>query len=239
MGFDPADAARRPSVKDVLPLLRAEQELEREFIAEVTDEPDPPRGWTAAQLTFHLAQWRERLRNALSEAAAGRHVNPPSGSIDELNDVEMAGAGDLTLAGQAARSEAALASLIATLETAGEQPFKWYTAVTTAEAIVRNSYVHPRIHIADQFRERGDVPRSDRLFEETASELRKVDAPGHILGAALFNLASVRATQGRSDEALTLLEEALPMRPDLRAILPGDPEFAALRESPRFRTLLD
>src|SRR4029077_21162410 len=138
---------------------------------------------------------------------------------------------DVTLAGEAARSEAALASLIAALETMGVQPVKWFMATDTAEAIVRNSYVHPRIHIADQFRERGDVPRSDRLFEETASELRKVEAPGNLLGAALFNLASVSATQGRSAEALTLFEEALPMRPDLRAFLPGDPEFAALRES--------
>jgi hypothetical protein len=226
-------------MKDVLPLLRAEQELERQFIAEVTGKPDPPQGWTATQVMFHLAQWRERLWHALTEAAAGQAVNAPSGSIDDLNDAEMAGAVDVTLAGEAARSDAALTSLITMLETTGVQPFKWFTAANTAEAIVRNSYVHPRIHIADQFRERGDVPSSDRLFEETASELRKVEAPGHILGAALFNLASVRATKGRSDEALTLLEEALPMRPDLRAILPGDPEFAALRESPRFRTLLD
>lgn len=226
-------------MKDVLPLLRAELELERQFTAEVTGKPDPPQGWTATQVMFHLVQWRERLWNALTEAAAGQPVNAPSGNIDELNDAEMAGADGATLAGEAARSEAALTSLIAMLETMGGQPFKWYTAATVDEAIVRNSYVHPRIHIADQFRERGDVARSDRVFEETASELRKVEAPGHILGAALFNLASVRATQGRSDEALTLLEEALPMRPDLRAILPGDPEFATLRESPRFRTLLD
>jgi hypothetical protein len=188
---------------------------------------------------FHIAQWRERLWHALTETAAGQAVNAPSGNIDDLNDAEMAGAVHVTLAREAARSDAALTSLIAMLETMGVQPFKWFMAANTAEAIVRNSYVHPRIHIADQFRARGDVPSSDRLFEETASELRKVEAPGHILGAALFNLASVRATQGRSDEALTLLEEALPMRPDLRAILPGDPEFAALRESPRFRTLLD
>jgi tetratricopeptide (TPR) repeat protein len=226
-------------VKDVLPLLRAEQELERQFIDEVTGKTDPAEGWSPAMAMFHVAQWRERLSNALTEAAAGRPVNAPTGNIDELNDAEMAGAAHLSLADEAARADAELASLIAILDTTGEQPFKWYAATTNAEAIVRNSYLHARIHLADQFRERGDVVRSDRLFEETASQLRKVEAPGHILGAALFNLASVRATQGRSDEALTLLEEALPMRPDLRAILPGDPEFAALRESPRFRTLLD
>jgi len=226
-------------VKDVIPLLQAEQELEREFAAEVAGEADPPEGWSAAMMMFHVAQWRERLRKALTETAAGRPVNAPTGNIDELNDAEMAAASELTLVDEAARSDAELTSLIGLLQAAGEQPFDWYTATTNAEAVIRNSYTHARIHLADQLRQRGDVARSDHLFEETASELRKVGAPGHILGAALFNLASVRATQGRSDEALTLLEEALPMRPDLRAILPGDPEFAALRESPRFRTLVD
>jgi len=226
-------------LKVVIPLLQAEQVLEREFAADMAVEADPPEGWSPAMVMFHLAQWRERLRDALAEAAAGREVNAPIGNIDELNDAEMAAASRLTLVGEAARSDAALTSLIELLQAAGEQPFNWYLATTNAEAIIRNSYLHPRIHLADHYRERGDAARSDHLFEETASELRKVGAPGHILGAALFNLASVRATQGRSDEALTLLEEALPMRPDLKAMLPGDPEFAALRESPRFRTLLD
>jgi hypothetical protein len=229
-------------VKNVIPLLREERELERQFVSEVTGEPDPAAGWSATQVMFHLARWRERLARALTQVATKLTDEPassPPPNIDEFNDAEMAGAAGASLADEAARSDAALASLIADLETSGERPFKWYAAETTAEAIIRNSYLHPRIHIADQFRERGDVARSDRLCEETAEGLRKADAPGHILGAALFNLASVRATQGRGDEALTLLEQALPMRPDLRAYLPDDSEFASLRESPRFRTLLD
>ena len=139
-------------MKDVLPLLRAEQELERgNSSARSRTSPDPARGWTATQVMFHLTQWRERLRIALSETAAGRRMDAPSGNIDELNDLEMAGAGNMTLAGEAARSEAELTSLITTLETIGVQPFTWFTAATTAEAIVRNSYLHPRIHFADQF----------------------------------------------------------------------------------------
>jgi tetratricopeptide (TPR) repeat protein len=226
-------------VKNVIPLLREERDLERQFVVEVTGQPDPGAGWSATQVMFHLARWRERLSRALAQVAPDEPVSSPPPNIDEFNDAEMAGAVGASLADEAARSDAALASLIAELETSGERPFRWYAAATTAEAIIRNSYLHPRIHLADQFRERGDVARSDELFEETATELRKADAPGHILGAALFNLASVRATQGRSDEALTLLEQALPMRPDLRAYLPDDSEFASLRESPRFRTLLD
>ena len=77
------------------------------------------------------------------------------------------------------------------------------------------------------------------MTEETASELRGADASPHILGAALYNLAGVRATQGRSDEALTLLEEALPMRPDLKSGAAEDVDLNAVRDSPRFRALVE
>jgi hypothetical protein len=187
---------------------------------------------------FHVAQWRERLWNALADATEGRPVNAPPGNIDELNDAEMAGAGGVSLADAAARSDAALTSLIAMWETMGDQPFKWYMADTTAEALVRNSYIHPRIHLSEQFLERGDVVRSQGIVEESASEMRRLQAPGHILGAALYNLAAVRAAQGRADDALALLEEGLPMRPDLKAAAATEPDLAPLRDSPRFQALV-
>ena len=121
---------------------------------------------------FHIASWRERLWNGLTEAAAERPVNAPPGNIDELNDAEMEGAAGVSLADAAARADAALTSIIAMWQTMGDQPFSWFAAETVGEAILRNSYLHPRIHLADQFLERGETARSQRLTEETASELR-------------------------------------------------------------------
>ena len=224
-------------MKDVLRLLKAELETERAFVTEVEGKPDPLEGWSPAMMFFHVAQWRDRLWNGLAGAGEGRPVNPPEGDIDELNDAEMAGAAGVSLADAAARSDAALTSLIAMYETMGNRPFNWYLAETTAEALVRNSYIHPRIHLADQYLQRGDVGRSRRLMEESASEMRRTEAPGHILGAALYNLAGVRASQDRVEEALALLEEGLPMRPDLKAVAVEDPDLASLRSSPRFRSL--
>ena len=87
-------------------------------------------------------------------------------------------------------------------------------------------------------RQRGEVARSQRLAEETLAELRAAEAPDRLIGAALYNVAAVRAAQDRSDEALALLEEGLAMRPDLKAAAAGDPDLAALRESARFRALV-
>ena len=94
-------------MKDVLRLLRAQQETERDFVTEVTGKADPPTGWSPAMMMFHVAQWRERLWNGLTEAAANKPVNAPPGDIDEFNDAEMAGAAGLSLADNAARSDAA------------------------------------------------------------------------------------------------------------------------------------
>jgi hypothetical protein len=224
-------------VKDVLSLLKAEQDIERAFVAEVTAKADPLEGWSPAMMFFHVAKWRERLWNGLAVAGEGRPANPPEASIDELNDAEMADAGDVSLADAAARSDAALTSLIAMFETMGDVPFTWFTAETSGSALVRNSYVHPRVHLSDQLRRMGDVARSQRVLEHTASEMRRVEAPGHILGGALYNLAGVRVAQDRVDEALGLLAEALPMRPDLKVVGANDPDLAPLRDSERFRAL--
>jgi hypothetical protein len=225
-------------MKDVLSLLKAEQEVEKAFIEEVTGKAVPLQGWSPAMMFFHVARWRERLWNGLAGAGEGRPANPPEESIDELNDAEMADARDVSLADATARSEAAFTSLIAMFETMGDVPFTWFTAETSAEALVRNSYIHPRVHLADQYLQAGDAARSQRIIEESANEMRRTEAPDHILGAALYNLAGVRVAQDRVDEALSLLEEGLPMRQDLKVVAANDPDLAPMRDSARFQALL-
>ena len=83
----------------------------------------------------------------------------------------------------------------------------------------------------------GEAARGRRLTEETASELRSVEAPSRVLGAAIYNLAAVRAKQLLTYEALDLLEETFTMREDLRSAAAGDEDFASVRSLPRFRAL--
>lgn len=224
-------------MKQVLHLLEAERETERQFVVEAVGESDFPAGWPAALLMAHIASWREQLRGNLIEASRGERLSAPPTDVDAFNAVELAMSAAVPLEEAATRADALLGDLIDLWATLGDRPFSWYIAKTTGEALVRNSYAHPRNHLAQHFIERGDRARGYRLYEVSATALRQAEAPPTTLGTALYNLACARVGQRQHDEALRLLEEALPMRADLRAGAAADLKLAPLRTNPRFERL--
>ena len=212
--------------------------MEQQFAATARDEPDHPGGWPAAVLLLHVATWRGQLLNGLRQAERGEPVAPPPEDVDAFNAAELARGAGVSLGDAAARSDQALTELIDLWTTMGDRPFTWYIARTSGEALIRNSYAHPRNHIAEHFIERGDPDVGHQLYEETAAELRKAGAPGHTLGTAIYNVARARVSQGRHHDGLRLLEEAIPMRDDIRILAATDPDLAPLRDNRQFRTLV-
>jgi hypothetical protein len=225
-------------MKQVLHLLEAERETERQFVVEAAGESDFPAGWPAALLMAHIASWREQLRDNLIEASRGERLSAPPTDVDAFNAVELAMSAAVPLKEAATRADALLGDLIDLWATLGDRPFSWYIAKTTGEALVRNSYAHPRNHLAEHFIERGDRARGYQIYEESAIALRQAEVPPTTLGTALYNLACARVGQRRHDEAVRLLEEAFPMRADLRAGAAADADLAPLRTDPRFQRLL-
>jgi len=219
-------------------LLEMERELERSFVAEEAGLNREPKGWPAALIMFHVAQWRERLRVGLADLDAGRPFTPPPANINELNDQELPTGRGLTLDETSARADAALGALIGLSSKVGDQPFKWGLTQTAGDALVRNSYFHPRLHITEYWHENGGNDRAHSLIESTVDELRELWPSPIILGAGLYNLACVRVGQDRHAEALDLLEEAAPMRPDLCTAAAQDSDLADLRDEPRFQAVV-
>jgi len=168
-------------MKDVLRLLEAERETERRFVAEAATEPDFPSGWSAGLLMAHIASWRTRLRNSLIQASRGEAVAGPPADIDAFNAVELARNAGISLESAATQAETLLGDLIDLWATVGDRPLGWFSAKTTGEALVRNSYIHPRRHLAEHFAERGDQSRGAELREETLAELRRAEAPESVL----------------------------------------------------------
>jgi len=215
-----------------------ERELERSFVAEEAALNREPKGWSAALIMFHVAQWRERLRSGLADFDAGRSYTPPPADINEFNDQELPAGRGLTLEETSARADAALGALIGLSSKVGDHPFKWGLTQTSGDALVRNSYFHPRLHITEYWHENGGRDRAHRLIESTVDELRELWPSPMILGAGLYNLACVRVGQDRHAEALDLLEKAAPMRPDLCTAAAREPDLSGLREEPRFQTIV-
>ncbi|MGH7765328.1 MAG: TPR end-of-group domain-containing protein [Candidatus Dormibacteraceae bacterium] len=218
--------------------LEAQRQAEQDFVAHARDHEKAPKGWPAALILFHASMWRERLLHALTEMAEDRPQPPFPGSVDEINEAELASGIGTPLADAAARSEKLLGEIIAVYEKLGDRPIQWGSVATTTEAVLRNSYIHPRNHMFEYLNENGDAAGAARVFEEAVRDMREADAPPLILGAAVYNLACLRATQERTKESLALLEEATRMRTDLKAAAADDAQLASLRDDPGFQALV-
>ena len=218
--------------------LEAERRLEQEFVDKARASETAPKGWPAALIMFHMGMWRERLRNALADLVDGRSYTPLPTNIDELNNAELANGIGTPLADAAARSDHLFGEIIELYKTLGDRPFEWGLAKTTTEAVLRNSFTHARVHMSDYWRENSDTEAAVKLAEDAVSELRSVAAPPLAMGTVLYNLACMRAWQGQAEKALSLLEEALPLRSDLKRGAVADTDLESLYDDPRFKELV-
>ncbi len=218
--------------------LEAQRRVEQDFVDEARRSEKAPKGWPAALIMFHLGMWRERMRKALTDISEGRELSLPAENLDEINDAELAYGIGTPLADASARSEHLLGEIMDLYDWLGDRPFQWYRAKTTTEAVLGNSFTHPRGHLYEYLRENGDLDHANRMWEEAVTLLREVNCPPFPMGPALYNLARARVYQGRLDEALVLLEEALPLQPHLKERALKDSELEALHADERFQALI-
>ena len=195
-------------------------------------------GWPAALLLFHVGMWRERMRNVLASLSEGKDYERQPPNTDEVNDAELVRGIGTPLADAASRADHLLSELIDLYDKVGERPVEWGVSKNTTEAVLRNSYTHPRVHMYEYLAENGVTDAARQLFEEAVPDMRAAHAPALVMGTVLYNLATVRAQEGREDDAIDLLQEAIPMRPDLKNLAPDDKDLGELREDPRFQALV-
>jgi len=211
---------------------------ERAFVETARASEKAPQGWPAALLMFHLGMWRERLRNALTAISEGKDYERPPTNTDEFNDAELARGIGTPLLDAASRADHLLNELIELYERVGERPIEWTVSRTTTEALLRNSYTHPRLHMFEYYHENGQVGLAHQLFEEAVTDMRAASAPALVMGTVLYNLACLRAQEGRRDESIDLLKEALPLRPDIKNVAADDSDLRDMRDDPRFQELI-
>ena len=140
-----------------------------------------PRGWPAALVMFHIAMWRERLRDSFRASIEGVDYRLP-GNPQEINDAELPNGIGTPLADAAARAEHLLSELIELYERMGDRKFNWLAQVSAAEAVLRNSYSHARRHMHDYFSENDELDKAHAIVEAGLRELRELEASDYVLG---------------------------------------------------------
>ena len=165
--------------------------MEQDFVARARTDEKAPKGWPAALVMFHVGMWRERMRDSLTAAMEGREYVAP-GTADEINDAELAAGIGTPLSDAAARADHLLTEIAELLDRVGDKKVQWFTAPSGAEAVLRNSYSHPRSHICAYLAENGEVTEARRLLDEALRRLAELSAPDYVT------------------KVLTTLQESLP-----------------------------
>src|SRR3984893_8182132 len=154
-------------------LLELERETELNFVTHAEANETNPNGCLGPLLMFPLAQWRGRMRQALYDIRVGRPQTLPPENTDEFNDAELPDGAGVSLEDAAVRSDNALVAIIDLYDTVGDRPFAWRISRTPTEAVIRNSYIHPRQHMYEYLLENGDSWNAHRLAEEGVNEMRQ------------------------------------------------------------------
>lgn len=140
-----------------------------------------PKGWPAALVMFHVAMWRERLRDCLRTTSEGGRYELP-GERDEINDAELSNGIGTPLADAAARSGQLLTEIVELLPKVGDRTVNWFGERGASDAVLRNSYSHPRRHICDYMIENGDRDGARKLLDEGLAEMQALSAPDYVTG---------------------------------------------------------
>jgi hypothetical protein len=142
-------------------------------------EERAPKGWPAALLMFHIGMWRERMRDSLAASVEGREYKLP-GARDEINDRELAAGIGTPLNDASARADHLLTEIGDLFGKVGDRPVQWFAPVSASDAVLRNSYSHPRVHICEYLAENGDAALAEKLRDEALSELGEMSAPEYV-----------------------------------------------------------
>ncbi|HKC19446.1 MAG TPA: hypothetical protein VKE27_07405 [Candidatus Dormibacteraeota bacterium] len=131
-------------------------------------------------MMFHVAMWRERMRDALKTTIDGGEYSLP-GTRDEINDAELPKGIGTPLADAAARADHLLTEVIELFAIIGDKQIKWFSQVSTQESLLRNSYTHPRRHMYDYLTENGESEQARKLVEDGLRELREMSASDYVM----------------------------------------------------------
>jgi hypothetical protein len=235
----------KPQLLQLLDIARA---IQLDFLAGLSDTERAETGtsahWSAKDEIAHTMMWKRHLADRLTAVVRGEE--PPSipddqiVAVNERNFVEnQARTWDEVMA-EDARIHANLLGAVAALaedDLAEPGRFPWMNGDPLYASVIGNPYVHVQEHLAQYWRDRGEIARAREVNEQFVAAL---DRPGTLPLArsyGLYNLACFYALTGEGTRAIPLLAEALQLHPKLTEWSKQDPDLASIHQEPAYQAI--
>jgi tetratricopeptide (TPR) repeat protein len=205
-------------------------------------EAGTPERWSVKDHLAHTTYWKERTAERLAAAAQGAAPLADSEDFQPINEANFEHARQRPWADILADDARIHAELLARLDALSEEELVDPTCFGWANGDALLTYVlgsvgHVQGHIAQYLSDRGDLEGATRVHEGFVQAMTGADLPAVAHAHGRYNLACFYAATGRTEQALDLLREALRLHPDLTDWSQQDPDFASLRDDPRYRAL--
>jgi hypothetical protein len=220
-----------------------EQALDAKLSAEEKSSLGEENRWSAKDMVFHMAGWKERLAANLAAVAAGE-APVRNDDFQTINADDFKMNRERSWAEALRQAEAASEQLIAQVEARSEDELRstdalpWLAGRPVWQLIAGNGCVHPlAMHLGPFSIQRGDKAYAGRLQAEFAGLLDALDDGGVWRGTVRYNLACHHALAGEAEKAIDALREAFRLNPDLIAWSKEDTDLAPIRNEAGFRQL--
>jgi hypothetical protein len=233
--------------RELAELLQKGYQVEREFIAALSDEERSAEGsfehWTAMDSIAHNAYWRKHHAEDVLAVLAGKtptHIEDDQINLDvysQYKDRSWEEVDTLVDAGMKRMGEA-IAS-ISEEDLQRDDFYPWEQGRPLWREIVGNIYTHPVIHLSEWHIKRGYPARAAEMYQEMTGQITSLDDSPDWQGTIRYNNACSFSLLGDKETAINELREALKLNPGLKEWSRQDPDFEPIRGEAGYKALYE
>ncbi len=235
----------------LMEILQKARVVERALVIDKSEIDLSVRGtveeWSIKDIVAHIMYWRKQLVGRLEAIQKGeRPVFAGSQeALDAINDQAFTDYKEIPWVEIWSESVQVFSRVLELIDQFSEQElfdpgqFEWLEGQPLWRNITENSFAHPLAHISDFYLDLGEREKAienERFSTEIG--LGMDDSPIW-RGAMWYNLACFYIKIEDFDAALTLLQEAFILNPELKAWGKQDSDLDPLRQNPDFEALYD
>lgn len=238
------DAVRvRTTVIGLVSFAAAEEQMLLAAVSRDGGQRGSPARWAAGPLVAHNAEFRDQQVQRLV-AIRDRRIPPDFAEIDHASPAVYRRYSAQPASAVADASRRTAYQLVAGLSVLTDEDLldpgrhPWLNGRRLWLQIIVRGFWHPTGHLGDYYIARGQPGRAVALQAQAVSLAGYLDAPDPARGMACYNLAYAHARDGRPDDALDALSEAVARNAQLRGNAARDGDLRSLRDGGRLDLLL-